>query len=69
MKMFMKIHKDLRTFSNFHLVWKFNKSIYGLKQFFRAWYQRLYYYLIFQAFTRFVSLKIYISNVKLMEDL
>jgi hypothetical protein len=34
---------------------EFNKSIYGLKQFFRAWYQRLYYYSIFQAFTRFDS--------------
>jgi hypothetical protein len=55
MKMFMEIHKGLKTFSNFHLVRKFNKSIYGLKQIFTAWYQRLYYYLIFHALTRIDS--------------
>jgi hypothetical protein len=38
---YMELLEGLHTSSNFDLVCKFNKSIYGLKQSSRVWYQPL----------------------------
>jgi hypothetical protein len=51
-KIYMNIPKGLSTSTNTHLVCKFTKSLYGLKQSSRAWYQFFDNFLIPQGFTR-----------------
>jgi hypothetical protein len=52
---YMELLEGLRTSINYNLVCKFTKSIHGLKQSYRAWYQQLISYLISQIFIKLDS--------------